>query len=120
MGTEIDLKDYGLNQNTEKPDYAKQIWSKAMMFFGFGMIMLAMLFFLRNTDMDAIRFFMFVFVDILMFFGFAAHVYLFWKMKTPEENDNLPIAFHCKHCGDGFANEKLWKAHERSCVKMKL
>ncbi|MCK5397097.1 MAG: C2H2-type zinc finger protein [Thermoplasmata archaeon] len=121
MSSGVDLKKYGLNFNTPKPDYAKQMWSIAMMFFVFGLVILVMLFFLKDRDIDPFRFYMFVAVDMLLFFGFAAHVYLFWKLKTPEvPDDNLEIAFNCKHCNKGFANEKLWKAHERSCVEMKL
>ncbi len=98
-------------------DGMSYLWSMAAMFGIFGVIMLGFLFFLTPDELFMLG--GLVMITGMLFFGFGGTLYSIYK-ASQEEAAPADAPHACKHCGKRFANEKLWKLHEKTCVEMRI
>lgn len=109
-----------IGSSNDNIDAKKWLEARASLFFILGVILLLLLLSI-GRDLDIVRRIMLGFIMSLLFLGaIVMYISALVADKKKKELDPSEPIYMCKHCDEGFNNEKMRNRHEKSCLKMKL
>ena len=104
---------------SSKQSSINQLWTMAVTFGGFAIVMMTMVTLLG--DLDIVQRVMLYLMLATTLFGFAATLVMIYKLGREEDEPETSTGpYRCKHCGARFSGKSVWRIHERSCVEMKV